>query len=701
MLVINPSKPVFDELIESLSEDSEVNVVRCANALECVGPVQMAMASVVVCYGFENNEIIQELMALKMIQREIKSGSARFALLTPSRQTSILSKFNFLGVTEVIPDPTPSRSLLFKIQRHVKAMSARLAQAEQSTAADGPIPNLEDASTTSSNSSRGGAKRARRARDPEIKPEFEVEFKAPLDVDGDFWLVSDQRVKRVGGKWIIKLKGPSSAVGDWVSVKGAEEAWAWQPHRSADPEFGALKGRWIFYGQKPDYEDDLWWFIGLSPQLSYEIEGSSAGLKIALDLDGKLQIAQDSRVGASFAPKIEQSIRKAGRSNMDPEAQSALAPEAEGHEGRVSSRGGGEESLGDAVEYDLIPPLDLPSDCWVLDENKVRRVNRLWMVKLAGPGPAVGRWIPAQNVPLVEGMDSWQFEITSDRGRKLVDGTDGGSWVFYGRQPKFEGDGWVFVSPQPLLGYFIESDTHGNKIAWNENDTLILALDSENAKSKMPLVRQSWQNLLKEAKTEGDDEFGKLKNAEGAAGREINDLRQDEALSKLGYAGTLSSESQSPELEAERGSMTVARGGGWSGQPAVSPLGLAFLVAELSVRSGAQSPQVAEKWMGYLSTACGGAVVELWLMHDDRLELWVSTDPDRDSVRVKWAKSHAGSFLRENSRGEAMVPVKSEDGKLLGAIVLSGEHVAQLTDAYLKALEWSIRGVLKVNAASA
>ncbi len=114
-----------------------------------------------------------------------------------------------------------------------------------------------------------------------------------------------------------------------------------------------------------------------------------------------------------------------------------------------------------------------------------------------------------------ERESSWQWVPVAGSGDAFI--KDPGSWVFHGRQPRFEGEHWLFVADRPVLSFVNEGQEVAERFGILPDGALRAAKDSKLAQGLLPAIRQSIAMVGKVALAEDEDgdPAYHLKNGEG------------------------------------------------------------------------------------------------------------------------------------------------------------------------------------------
>jgi hypothetical protein len=142
-----------------------------------------------------------------------------------------LSKF---GILDVIDSNITVKALRFKIDFLVKSLVA------------GKSNFVNQSAETPSEINKSKEK---------IENNNGLIWRPPLDSEDDIWLIKNPSsdCKKVLGKWLIKLMGPSPYVGQWLEVEGKNQLWRFEFKEKKDL-FSFNVGMWFFQGtHKPEF----------------------------------------------------------------------------------------------------------------------------------------------------------------------------------------------------------------------------------------------------------------------------------------------------------------------------------------------------------------------------------------------------------------------------------------------------------------
>ncbi len=514
MLLVQPYAPSFAGILKRLASSPELQACECSAALEAASVTRKAGAALIIAHIVTEADIVSLASLLKLLAQEISQRKVRTLITSKVRNTSVVQTLNRYGATEIVPEPINERALWLKADRHVRALRKTLE------ALKSPAPSKAQKQSMEREDDEDTQIRKEKASQ-RAQPGTQIKLVEPLTLESDFWSSSDEKPKKVAGKWNIRFMGPPPTFGKWARVgeEDGQTRWEWT---SSDPEndpFSQLEGKWIFSGQRPEFQGDRWLFVAKHPDLSFVEGGKVLGSKMSCDGDANVYVARDSRQGIS----AQAMIRNALQASIKKKTASANKEREEREEaeelGDLALRNGG-SGAGGGGKVKRVDPLALESDFWLTDGRDPIRVAGRWSVKLIGPGPAAGRWVELETDKGSEQF--WQWTPPDPDNDPFI--KEQGAWVFRGSAPRFDNDRWVFVGRRPMLAFYYEGESYGAKMAVDEQDNLLLANDSANAQSAYQQIQATLVKVIrKNAKSgegEEDDGVTVLKEKEGAEGEE-------------------------------------------------------------------------------------------------------------------------------------------------------------------------------------
>ncbi len=259
------------------------------------------------------SHILTVLSQLKSFRPYLQKKRLRVIIVSPIKSPEIEAKFKKLGCEDFVLEPISPRSFSFKVERHIKAMLPTLLPAYES--------ELE-AKTEAT---------ASKKTEPNKTAKGHVIMLAPLFNESDAWLFSKGEHSYVLGRWLVKLLGPASTQGRWTSADvrlppgSTDRAWQWTPQTQTPFQTSVVfvnpvEGRWIFEGNRPEFQDGLWTFAGARPRLYFEFTNHERANECKLEAvdSGVLRIARDSENALRKLSAIQRSVEGTVTFKADP-----------------------------------------------------------------------------------------------------------------------------------------------------------------------------------------------------------------------------------------------------------------------------------------------------------------------------------------------------------------------------------------------
>ncbi len=202
------------------------------------------------------------------------------------------------------------------------------------------------------------------------------------------------------------------------------------------------------------------------------------------------------------------------------------AANAAGGKGGAGARGGSAGAGGGETSSEIkkAQPLSTSSDFWLTQGGGARRVGARWVLRLLGPGPAVGKWVEVETSNT--GTSKWRWDPLDPKNDPFH--KDPGQWFFRGqRAPQFQEFLWWFTGNEVSLE-FVKPD--GAVLIKFKTDgptgPLTVASDSPSALRLIPLIEQTFSKKIKSKKgvaatTEEEKLLAAKKKAEGKSGEDF------------------------------------------------------------------------------------------------------------------------------------------------------------------------------------
>ncbi|HUP57866.1 MAG TPA: hypothetical protein VM598_10470 [Bdellovibrionota bacterium] len=771
---MRPYGRAYEGAIVRLTRDKGVQLHECDSIAEAVALVRKLNGTVLLCHSSDNDEFVRQVTLLKLLAKQTRLRTCRVITTTSVKHESVVQTLTFYGATDALQEPVNEKALLFKLERQIRSVAqakAKLARQKAKTeAADAPASSSEDRDAKQglpdprAASSRQESTGASARRPKLLRGE-------PIPVQSDFWLTDEVETKRIRDRWLLRLIGPSPDLGKWMRAPGAaarrggRRLWQWIPN---EPEGRALykePGEWFFRGQRPEFQEMEWLFVGADPELYFAHSEKPLASKFKTNDRGDLVVARDSPASAELLPLIRESLWSMNRKlrHLKPDEDETASDAEKGKQRRESGVAASdrleepEREVERELSFRLVDPLSMQADCWILHERKPKRVANRWVVKLMGPTPAHGRWVPATASETV-----WRW-IPHDRDEDPFI-REQGEWIFKGYGPKFQEDVWLFVADRPDLSFVHERSPKGAKLSTDDDGNLVVAQDSNQAKALKPLIRDSLRTILKgdggrvamedteteeapaeageepaanedtgeyvfpaeppetsgsgtslEADPRPEQERGGETSAfsaratepsteleavqEAVEGKELSitqeaAARPDESGTRIEKNETATAPSATQEAQSSKPEESAGIRAPRPPGPTLSPLTLAFLMSELVSDRKEDLRHAAKRYAAYVSASCGGLEVELWCR----------------STAGEWKRAAASESVR-SSREEAAragdptgpARIVSKDTMVCavrfgeehcGAIVIAGKGADEVKLAYAQAVARIASGLL-------
>lgn len=259
--IFSPSKPfAYISLVADLASRMSVPLVVAKNLAELKLQASVDSGTLLIFSLRKPNELRDFLTFLTDSKPLFMSGKLRAfgsIIWTDERTERMLLK---LRVAEILPEVLVGKGFVMKLNRHFES----LAKSSKPT----PSGNTQKVDSDAPFGRSDG------------EQSYQVVLEPPLTIPQDFWSIQKTRdlIGRMG-MWNCEVIGPPPSQGKWVRLDaskaenpGAETDWIWSA-RSPGSDFDpGSKGRWKFFGRKPDYlwRSLKWRLAGSQPSLTFE-----------------------------------------------------------------------------------------------------------------------------------------------------------------------------------------------------------------------------------------------------------------------------------------------------------------------------------------------------------------------------------------------------------------------------------------------
>jgi|GEM_PF-2308128 len=601
IFLVKPYSAGFEMVKDRLSNDSRYQIIECDTPAQIIALAPQSQGLVILVSAPHTKDIVNPLTILRALAARVKSKQVKMILVTGVRDEGLRAKFIAAGVAEILSESVPAKSILFKLEKTAKLL----------------IKNTQLPSTPSRIAPKNTAPSNHAILAPVTSSESKVDWLPQKEFKEDFWLFSGSIPKRIGGRWMMRIQGPSLVEGKWSEIElggSVHEAWQWLPTARATGIFATSGGTWIFKGQEPRIQGEAWIFVGKAPELTYYIIGDEKEVPVpefyrvkTRDSSATLiEVVKDRPDSSFLSASINESWRKYGGQKIE-EAEPAEVG------GEIEKKLKDSSDASSGVKF--VNPLALLSDFWMTDSKKPINKKGMWQVTLIGPSPTVGHWEEI----VLGGRTAWKW-IPQGSEASTTYLKDAGTWVFLGdKTPEFNEGVWNFTGVTPQFSFFLNNDISENrlgnplatKFSSESKSFMTMAQDSEQALARMDAIHESIQDaelVLRKRKSKDDPDYWyKEKKSKLLTATEAKENTQE--FNKK-FAPPRSDATATKDAVALASALPFKIGK--PDAPTLSTLAVAFLTSELMCKKGLTAEKIAQRFCTYLSVATGGLKVELW-----------------------------------------------------------------------------------------
>ncbi len=299
----NPTIPVikflFRDDYKTLSEALKLNpgfeVENFSSSNEMATFLSTIPAGLIVTSLKDKNDLVQIATFLKIGKKLAKETAIKVVVLNFSGDRTFEKAIAKLGIQDFIEPTINTKALKFKIDFWMKSLNAqaKMTSAQQKTASK----------VSGSNSSDGSSGPEKKTSDAPI-------FVEPLELEDDIWLIKQNGdCKKILGKWLIRMLGPSPYVGQWNELKAG--LWRFEIKEAEKEIYVPNEGAWYFSGdQKPDFvwKENIWLISGENFNLFFK--NSKEILSRINSKDRVLTVCKNSLYAKTKEPSIIESFDK-------------------------------------------------------------------------------------------------------------------------------------------------------------------------------------------------------------------------------------------------------------------------------------------------------------------------------------------------------------------------------------------------------
>lgn len=245
---------LFVQNWKPLDEAGVITENKFANCPEIVTHLQSdERPGLILCSLGSKKDLMQIATLLKIAKKLNRESGLKLAVVNFSGSKQFEVALQKLGILDIIDPTINAKGLKFKLNLWIKNLTASANksafQMKSLKAAEGQKQN--EKKVVESNST----------------------FLPAMTTPDDIWLhLKEFECKRILGRWLIRLMGPSPYVAQWVEVPNKPGVWRFEFREGQKQDFLSGEGNWFFKGdQKPDFnwKENIWYFAGDTIDLFY------------------------------------------------------------------------------------------------------------------------------------------------------------------------------------------------------------------------------------------------------------------------------------------------------------------------------------------------------------------------------------------------------------------------------------------------
>ncbi|MFL5786369.1 MAG: hypothetical protein ACJ76H_17250 [Bacteriovoracaceae bacterium] len=271
------------------------------------------------------DDLIQLATFAKSAKKTLKGNILKIVAINATQNMQFEKAIGKLGNIEVLDPSLNVKALRFKIDFWARAMKG---QARKLASGAFQHKTLEAGAT-------------------EAQAETKSLVQVPaLDCENDIWILSKESdCKKIIGRWIVKLLGPSPYVGSWNEVPNKKNVWTFQIKKNFVENFLSGEGSWLFKGeQKPEFnwQENRWMITGDDFELFFYDGSVHSRLKLSNKV---MSLAGNSAFAKTKEPLIIETLDKdfvfknSGEVIKDPSLEFENEGDLGGHiEGKVKDK---------------------------------------------------------------------------------------------------------------------------------------------------------------------------------------------------------------------------------------------------------------------------------------------------------------------------------------------------------------------------
>jgi len=235
----------WNVLSVALKNDESIEHYNASSALEILKQLPNFKICLIIACVSKKEDLIEIGKLSKVYKRLSVSSIVKIAVLNQTGEKNYEKAVSKLGIQDIIDPLINAKALRFKIDFWIKGMNSQLQKLE-----------------ANENSKSGNTS----GDDKPFKLNDDVKWIDALDLEDDVWILDQKNsCKRILGKWIIKIKGPSPFVAQWIEINGKPNVWKLEFKKEERNLYLSSKGEWFFRGdQKPEFswKENVWLMTG-------------------------------------------------------------------------------------------------------------------------------------------------------------------------------------------------------------------------------------------------------------------------------------------------------------------------------------------------------------------------------------------------------------------------------------------------------
>lgn len=283
-LFVQNWKPLEDSGVISSDE-------KFANTPEILTYIQSGeKPSLVLCSLGSKNDLIQ-IATLAKIMKKAKDLPLKVAVVNFCGNKQFEMALQKLGILDIIDPSVTPKALKFKLNLWTKNLTAT------SNKSSFQMKSLKSSETQKANEKK--------------VVESNSTFLPAMKTPDDIWIHQKEfECKKILGRWLIRLMGPSPYVAQWVEVENKPGVWKFEFREGQRTDFLSGSGNWFFKGdQKPDFnwKENIWYFSGENVDLFYFDEEVFPRIQLK---NRQLAICENSQAAVAKESVIRDSFDK-------------------------------------------------------------------------------------------------------------------------------------------------------------------------------------------------------------------------------------------------------------------------------------------------------------------------------------------------------------------------------------------------------